>query len=68
LSDASDINIEIKPRKNYQIKNNNILESRLNSIQKNIEDVNFNKVSMTYQNKKIPILTLIILKKITIQI
>ena len=68
MSDASDINIEIKPRKNYQIKNNNILESRLNSIQKNIEDVNFNKVSMTYQNKKIPILTLIILKKITIQI
>ena len=43
LSDASNINIEIKPINSYQIKSNNILESKLNTIKKNIEDVNFNK-------------------------
>lgn len=43
MSDASNINIEIKPINSYQIKSNNILESKLNTIKKNIEDVNFNK-------------------------
>jgi len=52
LSDASNISIDIKPMDNYQINNNNILESRLNSIKKNIEDVNFNKFCMTYMCKK----------------
>ena len=37
---------------NYQIKSNNILEIRLNSIKKNIEDVNFNKFNMTYRSNK----------------
>ena len=45
MSDESDISIEIKPIKSNQI-NNNILESRLNSIKKNIEDVN-----MSYKKK-----------------
>ena len=45
MSDESDINIEIKPIKNNQI-NSSILESKLNSIKKNIEDVN-----MSYKKK-----------------
>ena len=44
MSDESDISIEIKPINN-QI-NSNILESKLNSIKKNIEDVN-----MSYKKK-----------------
>ena len=45
MSDESDINIEIKPIKNNQI-NSSILESKLNSIKKSIEDVN-----MSYKKK-----------------
>ena len=45
MSDESDINIEIKPIKNNQI-NSSILESKLNSIKKNIEDIN-----MSYKNQ-----------------
>ena len=52
LSDSSNISIDIKLLDNYQINNNIILESRLNSIKKNIEDVNFNKFNMTYRNNK----------------
>ena len=52
LSNASNISTEAKPMINYQIKNNTILESRLNSLKNNIEDVNFNKISMEYRNYK----------------
>ena len=45
MSDESEISIELKPIKSNQI-NNNILESRLNSIKKNIEDVN-----MSFKNQ-----------------
>ena len=49
MSDESEISIEIKPIKRNQI-NNNILESKLNSIKKNIEDVN---MSYKYQHYNI---------------